>query len=59
MERKEEVKSYTVRMYCKCNGEMIPTGEVLMSYPPKYPHLCNSCGVKQTFDRKYPYVSHE
>ena len=37
-----------------CTGKMISTGIMLTSYPAKYPHVCNICGVEVTFNRKYP-----
>lgn len=36
------------------NGHMLPSGMILLSDPPKYPHECNKCGAAQTFGTKYP-----
>lgn len=33
-------------------------GIVLTSYPPQYPHICNSCGNKKTFKVKFPYIKY-
>lgn len=39
----------------KCDeGQMIPTGVALMSYPAQYPHKCNRCGHEQIFRQPYP-----
>ncbi len=37
-------------------GEMIPTNEILLSYPPQYPHVCSSCGARQNFREQYPVL---
>lgn len=45
---------------CICNiGRMRPTGTVLTSIPPKYPHACNRCGRTETYEVSYPYQTHE
>ena len=32
------------RLYCdKCDTEMIPSGETIMSQPPQIPHVCPNC----------------
>ena len=28
---------------------------VLTTYPAQYPHKCNKCGCRKTFDRMYPF----
>lgn len=35
-------------------GHMLPSGMMLLSNPPKFPHECNKCGATQTFNTKYP-----
>lgn len=41
----------------KCGeGTMVFEGIILMSYPPRYPHICNSCSHSQTFKVKYPTI---
>lgn len=35
-------------------GKMIPTGVVLLSLPPQYPHTCNKCGKQKSFRERYP-----
>lgn len=35
-------------------GNLRPTGVMLLSDPPKWPHACTECGAQQTFDTKYP-----
>lgn len=47
--------------YCG-SGYMRPTGIMLTSYPPQFPHRCNKCGVSMTFVEEYPiarYVADE
>lgn len=41
-------------LFLTIGGSMISTGIMLTSYPAKYPHVCNICGVEVTFNRKYP-----
>lgn len=40
-------------------GQMIPTGITLTSYPRQYPHVCNKCELHQTFYVTYPYIDFE
>ena len=37
-------------------GKMRPTGVMLCSNPPQFPHTCINCGAEQTFREKYPMV---
>ena len=52
-----DAKIYVVDMLCeKCKtGVMRPTGIVLTSNPPQYPHKCNYCGNKEVYDTCYPF----
>jgi len=56
-ETEQEVKTYVVNYICdECgDGFMEPTGEIYLTNPPQYPHVCNKCGAKKTFNKKYPY----
>lgn len=36
------------------NGHYRPTGMVLSSHPPQYPHRCDSCDEARTFHTEYP-----
>jgi hypothetical protein len=58
-EERFELKPYGVRYLCDCNGEMIPTGQMLMSDPPKFPHECRECGKAINLIEKYPIVRWE
>lgn len=41
----------------KCGeGHYRPTGEILMSNPPQFPHACNKCDHRATFTERYPTV---
>ena len=60
--KKTQVITYSNSYICDvCNeGEMLPTGFVLTSNPPKYPHRCNKCGTTMDVSGiKYPYISYE
>lgn len=58
-ELSKEVRTYEVSYICDVceKGKMLPTGVMLASYPPQYPHRCNACGVENVFDRKYPQIA--
>ncbi len=59
-EKKSLVKTYQIRLFCDCGGEMLPTGMCLTSYPPQYPHVCNQCKKSETVhDCIYPKIVHE
>jgi hypothetical protein len=67
MEQRKEVKPIQVDFKCPVcfDGYLRPTGMVLTSNPPKYPHKCNgkSCGADcyytETFSGKtYPYIDY-
>ena len=58
MEKETEVKSYKVIMICdRCKqGEMVPTGMMLTSFPGMYDHKCNCCGYRATYKVQYPTI---
>lgn len=37
---------------------MLPTGIVLTSNPPQYPHRCDRCRAEETFAREYPCLEY-
>ena len=53
----------TLRMEYVCDecgvGMMKPTGGMLMTYPPKYPHICISCSYVQNFKQTYPVIRYK
>lgn len=55
-EVEQRVNSYEVKYYCRCGEEMTFTGRSLMSYPPQYPHKCDTCGSIQNLKNKYPMM---
>lgn len=60
MTNETEVKTIKVRQYCdKCGGELIFTGEVLLSYPEKYVHKCEKCGHTEWFPKSYPCIEYK
>lgn len=58
-ERKVKVETFMVYAQCPCGGEFKPTGEAMMSYPPKYVHVCDKCGRDEVFRDNYPKIVHE
>ena len=53
IEKEIEVKTVLIKRYCECGGEMLPTGNVLCSYPPRYTHTCNKCGNFDSYLDRY------
>jgi len=53
------VRVVRVKLICECGGEMLPTGESLLSYPAKYPHVCSKCGHTEKKTRRYPRIDYE
>jgi hypothetical protein len=58
-EERFEIKPYGVKYRCDCGGEMKPTGQMLMSDPPKWPHECKDCKAIANLTKKYPTVEWE
>ena len=60
MEKQTEVKSYEVHQYCdKCGEELTFTGEVLLSNPEKYVHICEKCKNYEWLPKKYPSIEYK
>jgi len=61
MEQKREVKVYLVEYKCpSCDkGNLYPTGNVLTTYPPIYPHKCSKCDYMENFKFSYPTLQYE
>lgn len=59
IEKELEVKTILIKRYCDCGGEMLPTGNVLCSYPPRYTHTCNKCGNFDSYLDRYPKVEYK
>jgi hypothetical protein len=59
MEKKIEVRTFKIYKYCECGGKMNFLGIVLTTWPAKYPHECELCKKKATYDVKYPFLEHE
>lgn len=57
---REQIPLRPIRVDYRCDkcgeGHYRPTGIMLMSNPPKFPHACAHCGDSQTFTEKYPTV---
>ena len=52
-----EVQAVT-QIHDKCGGEYFPSGEMLLTDPPKFPHVCNKCGNVQNFNEKSPTIEY-
>jgi len=59
-EQTKPIMTVQVSYLCDtCNkGEMLPTGSILLSHPPQYPHTCNNptCDNRANFKERYPTV---
>ena len=60
-ERKTACNTYKVEYVCEmCNtGTMDATGSVVDTYPPKYQHICTSCGHEGYLETHYPEIRYE
>lgn len=60
-ERTYAVRAVGVEYTCdECQaGVMEPTGVVLASYPPQWPHQCDNCGATKNLWQKYPTIRWE
>ena len=38
---------------------MVFKGDVLLTYPPKFPHICMECGKEVITDKIYPATEYE
>lgn len=63
MEETKQVHTFEVDFKCpNCDaGYLRPTGTVLCSYPPIYPHKCNNitCDYVENFRVNYPHIIHK
>ena len=56
----QEVKVISVSLLCEeCDGEMSPTGTVLTSNPPQYPHACLNGHIINIFGEPYPRIKYK
>jgi len=60
-ERRFEVTPVGVDYICDTceKGLMNPTGVMLTSDPPKWPHRCSNCGHEVILDEKFPTIRFE
>ena len=61
MEKRVLVDTFKVRLFCDdCDGDMVATGEALMSNPAQYIHVCKNCGkVVRVRGKKYPFIEYK
>lgn len=60
MEKQIEMKSFEVHKYCdKCGTELTFTGEVLLSNPAKYVHICEKCKNYEWLPKSYPCIEYK
>jgi len=59
-EKKQEVKTFMVSLYCECGSEMKSTGEAFMVNPPKYIHEYVNCDrIEKISGKTYPYIAYK
>lgn len=49
-----EVRTFVLKVYCDCGGEIKFNGNADMSFPPQYVHACEDCGATTTYPDQYP-----
>jgi hypothetical protein len=57
--KRRPVNTYELRALCPtCPGQRLLkfTGTQLLSYPPMYPHECQTCGYSTNLDAIYPKI---
>jgi hypothetical protein len=61
LEKYFKVKPIGVNFMCKTckDGEMIATGKMKLSEPPKFTHKCSKCENEEDFNEKYPLIRYE
>lgn len=61
MEKMLEVITNKAVMICdECKeGHMCSTGEVYMTNPAQYAHMCNKCGYRTNYFTSYPNISYQ
>jgi len=57
-EKTKQVFPVQVDYVCdKCGqGNMLPAGACLTSYPPQFGHICEHCGHAQYLGSQYPFI---
>lgn len=55
---REPISTYVDKLICEnCGGEMKQKGDVcLMSEPPKFTHICETCGNSIITNERYPAI---
>lgn len=57
------VKPVGKRMRCpKCKlgyMNLDPNGQMLTTFPPTFPHICDKCGYKTSYKKQYPCIDFE
>ena len=58
--RKQEVRTFVLNLLCDdCGGQMVFKGDGLLTYPPKFTHICMECGKEVITDKVYPTTEYE
>ena len=58
--RKQEVRTFVLNLLCdECGGQMVFKGDGLLTYPPKFTHICMECGKEVITDKVYPATEYE
>jgi hypothetical protein len=60
-EVKTKVQSVKIDYICDVcgTGKMRSNGMTLTSFPPQFPHKCDSCNYELTLAHKYPMFGYE
>lgn len=61
MESVRKMNAVVVDRICDVceDGRMRPTRATLLTYPPKYHHVCDNCGAEAIYDTIYPHINYE
>ncbi len=48
-----EVRTFNVKLYCDCGGEMGANGVTLNTNPPRHPHVCEHCDTVEVIEGEH------
>lgn len=55
-----EVKVYEVKHYCdKCHVPTYFSGQVFMTAPAQYQHICPNCKTNHNLSKSYPSIEYK
>ena len=56
---KVEMKTFRIKLYCECGGEIKFTGGMDTYEPITYVHRCEKCNEIEHLFKQYPYFEYE